>query len=540
MTKNENLSQSIKEMLQNKGKNTTKKYSRIDDFVKEVMPDYWRQKQLYKHHFDWFDFIMDKKNSHSLIMVPRGHGKSEFLTYILPLYIIYHNHNVRILLVRESGPIADSAVIRIKKQLERNERMKIKKDYPWANDKFIIQRSDASIGEPTLQGVGYETAITGGHFDWIFFDDIESTTNTKTLSNIKNHIRIFNSTFIPLDDNSSGDRKFVMIGTKKHPFDIYYHIDSAGSWATLIEPAITLNGKAAVPPHEYIRDETGRVTSVHITCSDEELAKYKVLWPEHRDIQYLLDQKIKMIGEGGGTRDWLMEYQQIAPNPGASPFDEDWLAHCYYTNDELPPMEEMTIFQSIDLAAAERNGSSYTVISTLGIHTVDGIQRAVYLLDYYHKKIDPWRATKIMVEKFNQWHPYKIWVEGNAFQRIIESYLKEVSMLPIYKTFTLTGKTDRMIMLAPYFELGNIKIKKNMIELLQEYRTFDPDRRKNDADILDTIEFIFRHEIKGYAVVSMPDDEDVMTILPGDNPGFISTHIPEYVNNNRSCPSRLY
>ncbi len=72
-------------------------YTSLAEFVKERMPDY--PNKIYPHQEMWFKHIMEHDNS--LILTPRGHFKTTTIAFLIPLYLMYINKNIRILYVRD-------------------------------------------------------------------------------------------------------------------------------------------------------------------------------------------------------------------------------------------------------------------------------------------------------------------------------------------------------------------------------------------------------------------------------------------------------
>jgi phage terminase large subunit-like protein len=513
-----------------------KNYSDIGDFVKEVLVEFAEENEIADFMKEAFAVV--NKYDKTLIMFPRGHSKSTMFTYILPLFILYHNHDATILIARENATMAESSVRAIRTTIEANPRLNLKPSTPWTDQQLMIQRKTTWVPMASVKGCGFDVGVTGGHFDYIIFDDVESRENTKTDDTIRNHIETMNTKYLKMDKHKKkkGTTKFIYICTPKRQNDIRSQIEKNSSWKKHIRHAITRNGVPEVPKYHIVKDDGGVAIDIAFDCSDAELAEYKVLWPTECPLKYLLRQ---MIGDLSADhrdmsyRDWLMEYQFIVRNPSESPFDTAWLDDCYYETTDLEIIKaegrNLKIFQTIDLASSLVSGSSYTVILTGGIDTVNGVDRKLYLLEYFHERIDPVRALDRMEEKIRKWNPQKVYVESNAHQRITTLLLQRTFRDRIQPFFTQIDKKDRICQLAPLFQNGKIGILRDMKELIHEYETFDPGPGKIEADILDCIDFMCRTEFHGY--LSLPFDPTLITVDHHDSMGEVglSRDVPDYV-----------
>jgi phage terminase large subunit-like protein len=141
---------------------------------------------------------------------------------------------------------------------------------------------------------------------------------------------------------------------------------------------------------------------------------------------------------------------------------------------------------------------------------VIGVSRTndqVFLLDYYLGHIAfPDQIDKIS-EWFYRWKPEIIGVESNAFQRAI---VQQASRLPgfpgIIPVFSKGKKEERILSMAPLFKIGKVRINKRQGDFIDQWVSFDPDKKNQRDDLLDAVEIALG--VAGVLLPGMPDVAD--------------------------------
>jgi len=121
--------------------------------------------------------IHDRKRG---FLLPRGTYKSTIVSKSYPLWRYLSNHDIRVLIVGESDPVASKNLKDMKWNVENNQLLR------WAfpeaippdinktvwNETEILLPRQRSWDEPTIMTSGVGARVTGKHFDLIIYDDI--------------------------------------------------------------------------------------------------------------------------------------------------------------------------------------------------------------------------------------------------------------------------------------------------------------------------------------------------------------------------------
>ena len=144
-----------------------------------------------------------------LLLAPRDHGKTEaFISFVAGL--IAEDRNIRILWVSETVGVGKKRLGRVKNLLESERFQEDWCSAPdegfgplntgaekWTETMFYVARSKASV-DPTFEVAGIGGAITGGHFDVILFDDVETTKTVYTAAQRAKTRSWYTETVLPM------------------------------------------------------------------------------------------------------------------------------------------------------------------------------------------------------------------------------------------------------------------------------------------------------------------------------------------------------
>jgi len=228
----------------------------------------------------------------------------------------------------------------------------------------------------------------------------------------------------------------------------------------------------------------------------------EALWPEKRDEKELA-QKKKDIGE----IKFNTIYQQNPQPIGGGLLKLDWIKH--YKEEELPPLDELNIYQAWDLAISTKETADYTVCTTIGV--LD--ETNIYVLDWYRDRILFPTQMKMVEKLADDWDPLQIGIESNAYQSALAQNLKETSMLPVKEINQTKDKETRIISGFIYFDQGKILLPEKHPELenfINEYVYFP--KGKHD-DMLDSMESALQlakepyYDMDPYLIVGSEDYE---------------------------------
>jgi hypothetical protein len=124
------------------------------------------------------------QRARSLVLAPRGFGKSTLLSVVRCVFEIVRDPDVRFLLASNTQAQAEAFVREVRGHLERNRifrRVFGDQVGPKWNDRELIVRGRKRIvKEPTIYATGVGGALVSRHFDVVVCDDIVDEENSRT------------------------------------------------------------------------------------------------------------------------------------------------------------------------------------------------------------------------------------------------------------------------------------------------------------------------------------------------------------------------
>ena len=427
-----------------------------------------REVWLETFHKTMHDAKERNKKNKLMVLAPRDHGKTEAGVSVA-LRTICLNRNVRILWICESSTQAEKRMRRVKSLLESDlitgdwcsaeedgygPFRKTDNDR-WMSTQVYVHRSLQSV-DPTLEAVGANSSVTGGHFDLIIADDLEDDRTVYSASQRKKTRDWFRGTISPM---LSVGGTMVVIGTRKHHDDLYSHIIGDPTFRIMQDKAISRwpdSYKFLMEKDQYNREV---ITGVKIDGDAD------VLWKEERPIEYLLQER-----QSVGSRLFAREFQNEVQDDSAAAFRMEWLETAKSKGKEfslykIPDIEGLDIVQGWDLAlvtdseAAENRDTDFTVGVTWG-RDPEGNR---YLLGLCRRRgLSQAQLQAVVVQEYLRFNsrPRIVAVEKNNFGELHFMGLQRSTDLPL-KPHLTTGKNkadpwDGVPSLSVLFENGKV------------------------------------------------------------------------------------
>ena len=413
-------------------------------------------------HKEWIDLF--EKPSNTLLLAPRGHGKSTVVAgYVI--WRIIQDPTIRVLIVTLNQDLADDIMNMAKVTFEENEDIKelfgnMKGDGTWSQSAIQI-RSRGKIGiahrEKTLRVIGVNGSIVGSHYNLIILDDIVDDRNSKTQHKRNEILQWYRKSLKPMLMKGG---KIIAIGTRWNADDIYSKFLTYKSYDSKSYQAVI----------EWPKDE-----------NDEA----KMLWPDP-EIGFDWEDASEYMSENGKTA-FEMQYQNRIIQTGESPIREDWVIQAKDKWDILIQsgnnFPELDKYMGVDLASKGED-SDYFSITVIGRDK----NRNIYVLDQYrgHKSMG---EQLELIESYNEkWKPTTVAIESNATQKIITDEWKDITSLPILqiKSSWINSKWDRVQRLSVFFETGRVYLNPTFTQLIDELLEFP---RGRYDDCLDSFSF---------------------------------------------------
>jgi hypothetical protein len=158
-----------------------------------------------------------------------------------------------------------------------------------------------------------------------------------------------------------------------------------------------------------------------------------------------------------------------------------------YRDDEGQMRSKLELFIGVDPAISLSDTADSFAIALIG-RTLDFSQ--AFLLDYFVGRIDfPDQLDKIR-EWFLKYRPQYIGIEAVAYQQALAQMAARMEgMPPISAILSQTKKkNDRLMQLGPVFKIGKVRIRKTHREFIDQWVSFDYERKNNKDDLLDAVE----------------------------------------------------
>jgi len=365
--------------------------------------------------------------SRSLVLAPRGFGKSTLLSIVRCIFEIVRNPDIRILLVSNTREQAEAFIREVRGHFEQNGIFRWVfgdlKGSKWTDRELIVGARRKIAKEPTIFSTGIDGALISRHFDLIICDDIVDEDNSRTEScREKLRVRFFKVLLPCLEP----DAKLAVIGTRYHYRDLYGNLMESGfiPSATVIS-ALDCKGRSS--------------------------------WPEKFSAEHL-----ERIRREAGTVIFNAQYQNDTEAMKGAVFKEGWLR--FY---EAPPLA-LRIYQGVDLSIAQSSGSDFFAIVTIGVDEWNNI----YILDCYHARLSFRQQTAAIIDRFRRFDPIKVAIESNAYQAAQVECVREFGAIRAAKVFTRCDKLSRAWKLSAYFEDGRMWFGRNMHDMIEQLLAF--------------------------------------------------------------------
>ncbi len=179
-------------------------------------------------HARWLG--LQNANSETLILAPRGHGKSTICTVAYSLWRLLRNPDTRILIVSNTAEQADALSGEIRLQTETNETLRTLfgdlRDGAWRAGRFTIAGRTRICKEASVTSTGVEGAIVSRHYEIIILDDVVDEENSQSTHGREKLRTWYAKVLLPCLEPGG---ELHILGTRYHPRDLYGALIKASS-----------------------------------------------------------------------------------------------------------------------------------------------------------------------------------------------------------------------------------------------------------------------------------------------------------------------
>jgi len=411
------------------------------DFAEKYSEGRWKCAPHLRLLSDWLVEADKGLKSRIMVSLPPRHGKSEFISFWYPIWLLARDPTKRILLASYEAEFAAQWGRRVRDKIEElGDRIGISLDFT----------SAAAHRWFTTEGGGMQTAgvggpLTGKGADILILDDpIKNEEEASSeLMRDKLHEWFKTAAFTRLEPGGN----VVCLATRWHFDDLLGRLEKESiqadlalsqgvlpetlDWAILKLPATAERG-----------DQLGRPLD-------------EPLWPSRFPSEELAKIKRQL-----SPYNWASLYQQNPVPEGGGEIKEAWFK--FYQN---PPENFEIMIQSWDMAMTEEEKSDYTVGQVWGRKGAD-----LYLLDQVRGRFSIIEILRL-VRNFSQKYPKAVakLIENKALgPAVIGMLQKEIpGIVPIK---AIKGKFLRLQGVIPTIAAGNVHLPhKDLFPAILEY-----------------------------------------------------------------------
>lgn len=363
-------------------------------FVKKFNPKYepgWVHKDICQRLEKFSQDVRDKKSPRLMLFMPPRHGKSELASRTFPAWHLGHCPDHEIIACSYSSSLALKFSRKVRSLVREQGYRAV---FPGVG---LDDENKAAENWTTNKGGAYMAAgvsgpLTGNGCHVGIIDDPVKNREEAESETVRESIKDwYTSTFYTRLAPGAG---ILIILTR-------WHDDDLAGW--LLEQE-KLGG-----------DQWEVVKYPAIAEQDEPFRKAgESLHPARYDLGALA-----RIRNAVGPRDWEALYQQ---NPVASDgdyFKADYIR--YYLPKDLPPLEELKIYQAWDLAIGTKEHNDYSVGVTIGVD----VRENIYVLDNQRVRVPAHELVELILDQYEQWSPERVGIEKGHIEMTLGPFLKK-------------------------------------------------------------------------------------------------------------------
>jgi len=398
-------------------------------------------------HDKWFKLTERKRVG---ISAPRGFAKSHFWTFYYPLFVALTQPGKNIVIVSASATLAESFLMKIKKELEFNSLLRgdfgDQVSQTWRNN--LLHFNNGS----TIEAIGAQGRIRGKRPDLIVIDDLENDINVMSEELRRKLVQWFTKAVI---NTLTVDGQLIIVGTKLHPLSFLARLVAKD------ESVIHNYSKWHIEQFNAL-DDFG-----------------ESVWPQLYTTSWLKDKEAEI-----GIEAFQQEYMNNPIPDEYRQFKPEYFK--YFT--ELP--DDLVYTTTVDPAAKIEERHDYTAIVTVGMNK----KGEMYIVEVTRAKLLPNEIIDEILHHYKRWNSHTIGFEEVAFQTILRRYFDmecaKKRLFPYVQELKLDvskhgrRKRYRIEALQPYFKAGMIHMREDMKDLQAELLGFPSGQHDDVIDAL--------------------------------------------------------
>lgn len=372
--------------------------------------------QMQWFHDEWVKALDEEEMVQ--IIAPRSHGKSTVIIARV-IWELGRDPNLRIKIACEDQPAAVKRLSEIKRHIEINERVREvfphlrKSDDNWSKTSMTVVRTLIDK-DPSVEAQGVLGGATGGRCNILIGDDVVGMRTALTTPALRDAVkRSWNGGWMNL---GALNCRVWTICTLYHRLDLNHEIMENGQWHTLFYAILD----------------------------------YASIWPDARNTEWLRQRRALI-----GPIEYARGFANKPQDESESPFRPEWLE--FVQSVAVPPLDELEIYLSFDVATEIAEKNDFTFGTVLGIHQKS---ETVFVLDAEQRKVTRSKQSKWVYDWYMTWRPSKILIEsiGNDLALwVLNDYPALDGIVERVKNLSTKGsKLQRLTAVTPFFDRGSV------------------------------------------------------------------------------------
>lgn len=437
------------------------------------------------------DMILRRKNRKNYYVraAPRGHGKSQVISFLLIIWCIVYKYKQNILLVSDTLDQAKSFISAIKTELEENEL--IQRDFgsliseeKWAQDKIVTSNKVQVYG----RGAGQK--LRGNKYgsirpQLVIIDDLENDEAVETEAQRRKLFNWFMKALIPVGTPTTD---YIYIGTVLHYESLLQKL--------LTEPSFSMWNRKKYQAVQHFSesplwdeweammlDENNDQAyensyQFYLANREEMLSGVESLWPQSGRDYYENMMELRISDPGA----FASEYQNEPIDPSQAEFLVEWFDYYY----DLP--EIVGVYGACDPSLGKSRSDRAAII-----WAGKDANGYLYILEVNMGRYHPDHLIEMIIAGAMKYHAKlrSVSIETVQFQAMFKDEVAKRGLnagiqIPITEFNNKTPKEIRLRGLVPRIKNKYIKFRKDQTVLVNEFLRFP----KGTDDGMDAVNMI--------------------------------------------------
>jgi predicted phage terminase large subunit-like protein len=350
------------------------------------------------HHLRWLERLREAVTTPGgrlVLVAPPGHGKSAYVSHVLPLWYLGRHPERAVLAVTSSDAMASQFHGTVELALRLSEAHRAVFPAPagrpdpnrgWSSDGLYLRGVPPETKDPSYRVAGFGSKVIGSRCHLLVLDDPVDqpvATSPVEMARVRQYLDLSLTTRLHPQGSA------VCISTRWAEDDVVAHLERQG-WPVLVSPALS---------PDYPWPETGVDAEGNVA-----------LWPARYPLSWLEAERRRLGGAQFST-----VYQGDPVAVGAGLFRPEWLKPLpgSYLSEVAPQCSRVTF---VDTAWSSKQTADYSAAVTLAY--LPGEQpRRLFVVGLFRKRVDEAGLPEALLEHLLAVQPAVVGVEEAAYRQ---------------------------------------------------------------------------------------------------------------------------